>query len=118
MRIFVQSPLPRSHQGVKLPRFDVDTRKGVASKIQAMIEKSYLEVDCILTSLHNFAVPKDDWDIRVAFDGTSCGLNEALWSPNFFLPTLRNASELLTFQSWMLDIDFGEFFHNFSPTNR
>ena len=54
---FVQSPLPRSHQGVKLPRFDVDTRKGVASKIQAMIGKSYLEVVCILTSLHNFAVP-------------------------------------------------------------
>ena len=65
------------------------------------------------TSLHYFAVPKGDSDIRVVFDGTSCGLNESLWSPNFFLPTSRNASELLSFDSWMADVDFGEFFHNF-----
>ena len=65
------------------------------------------------TSLHYFAVAKGECDIRVVFDGTSCGLNEALWSPNFFLPTSRNASELLSFDTWMADVDFGEFFHNF-----
>ena len=65
------------------------------------------------TSLHYFAVPKGDNDIRVVFDGTSCGLNEALWSPNFFLPTSRNAGEMLSFDTWMADVDFGEFFHNF-----
>ena len=63
--------------------------------------------------LHFFAVPKGDSDVRVVFDGTSCGLNDALWSPNFFLPTSRNASELLSFDSWMADADFSEFFHNF-----
>jgi hypothetical protein len=25
----------------------------------------------------------------------------------------RNAGELLSFDSWMADVDFGEFFHNF-----
>ena len=45
------------------------------------------------------------------FDGTSCGLNQTLWSPNFFLPTSRNAAELLSFDSWMADSDFAEFFH-------
>jgi hypothetical protein len=39
--------------------------------------------------LHYFAVPKGEADIRVVFNGTSCGLNDALWSPNFYLPTAR-----------------------------
>ena len=56
--------------------------------------------------------------MRVVFDGTSCGLNETLWAPNFFLPTSWNASELLTFDSWMADADFAEFFHNFFADER
>ena len=47
------------------------------------------------------------------FDGTSCGLNETLWSPNFFLPTSCHASVLLSFDFWMADADFAEFLHNF-----
>ena len=113
MSIFVQSTLPRSRKGIKLPRFDVETRKMVADKIATMVSKSYLEPGMVKTSLHYFAVAKGESDIRVVFDGTSCGLNEALWSPNFFLPTSRNASELLSFDTWMADVDFGEFFHNF-----
>ena len=83
-----------------------------------MIDKSYVELGRIHTHLHYFAVPKGDHDIRVVFDGTSSGLNETLWSPNFFLPTSRNASELLSFDSWMADVDFGEFFHNFFADER
>ena len=83
-----------------------------------MVSKSYLEPGFVRTSLHYFAVPKGDADIRVVFDGTSCGLNDSLWSPNFFLPTSRNASELLTFGTWMADVDFGEFFHNFFADER
>ena len=37
MPIFVQSTLPRSRKGVKLPRFDVETRKMVADKIESMV---------------------------------------------------------------------------------
>jgi hypothetical protein len=52
-------------------------------------------------------------DIRVVYDATVCGLNDALWAPNFFLPTvdsiLRNASS----SSWFGDIDLGEMFLNY-----
>ena len=34
-----------------------------------------------------FAVPKGNDDTRVVFNGTSCGLNAATWSSNFWLPT-------------------------------
>jgi hypothetical protein len=118
MHIFVQSTLPRSRRVAKPPRFDSETRKLVSSKVEAMVAKSYLEVGVVRTTLHFFAVPKGDADIRVVFDGTSSGLNDCLWSPNFFLPTSRNAAEMLSFGSWMADMDFGEFFHNFFADDR
>ena len=90
----------------------------VGSKIHTMIQKSYLEVGHVQSHLHYFAVPKGDTDVRIVFDGTSSGLNETLWSPNFYLPSARNASELLTFDSWMSDSDFAEFFHNFFADER
>ena len=49
----------------------------------------------------------------MVFDGTSSGLNEALWAPNFFLPSAKSASMCLSFDTWMADMDFGDFFHNF-----
>ena len=118
MQIFVQGSLPCS-RGVKLPHFDKETRQLVSTKVESMVSKSYLELGVVKTSLHYFAVPEGKDDIRVAFDGTSCGLNEALWSPNVFLPTSCNAAEMLTFESWrMADSNFAEFFHNFFSDER
>lgn len=55
-----------------------------------------------------------DTDIRVVYDATQCGLNDCLWKPNFFLPTvdsiLRNASS----SSWFGDIDLGKMFLNYA----
>ena len=113
LHIFCQTALSKSRRPIPRPRFDIDTRKIVSAKITSIIQKSYLEFGPVNSRLHYFAVPKGDSDVRIVFDGTSCGLNEALWSPNFFLPTSRNASELLSFDSWMADADFSEFFHNF-----
>ena len=79
-----------------------------------MLCKRYLCAnEHVRTGLHYFAVPKGDTDIRVVFDSTSSGLNEALWAPNFFLPTARDAALLLSFLTFMADADFGEMFHNF-----
>lgn len=118
MPIFVQSSLPRSDRKVKMPKFSDADRPLVAAKINGMIQKGYLELGKVRTSLHYFAVPKGADDIRIVYDGTSCGLNESLWSPNFFLPTARTAELLLSFGSWMADVDFGEFFHNFHMDER
>jgi len=59
-------------------------------------------------------VPKAKVDIRVVYDATQCGLNDVLWAPNFFLPTvdsiLRNASSA----TWFGDINLGEMFLNYA----
>lgn len=73
---------------LKAIRFKADDAILVADKIQKMLDRQYLDVgEHVTKGLNYFAVPKGDYDIRVVFDGTSNGLNESLWSPNFFLPS-------------------------------
>jgi hypothetical protein len=117
MRVFVQKPLPR---GRKLKQLNLDAAqcKLVLNKLEGMQLKNYLEPGFVSNALHFFAVPKGDLDIRVVFDGTSSGLNETLWSPNFYLPTAKAASLNISFSSWMSDMDCGEMFHNFFMDQR
>jgi hypothetical protein len=49
----------------------------------------------------------------LVYNGTSCGLNDALWAPNFWLPTPTTAARCLGFGYFMVDIDLGEMFLNF-----
>ena len=56
-----------------------------------------------------FAVPKAGTDIQVVYDATQCGLNDALWAPNFrfhFKKCLR--------ATWFGDIDLVEMFLNYT----
>jgi hypothetical protein len=112
MAIHVLSSLPRAKRGKGI-RFDPAVKALVAVKVQIMIDRSYLEPGSVSSFLNYFAVPKGESDIRVVYDGTLSGLNGSLWCPNFFLPSARHAGELLNYSSWMADMDFGEFFHNF-----
>ena len=58
-------------------------------------------------------MPKGDLDIRVVYNGTASGLNEALWAPGFYLPNANAAARLLMFYSFTVDADLGEMFLNF-----
>jgi hypothetical protein len=76
---------------------------------------SDLETGFVSNALHFFAVPKGGADIRVAFDGTSSGLNETLWAPNLYLPSAKSgrlAAVVLRYFGWRTWIG-GEMFHNF-----
>ena len=112
MKIFVSSPLrPRPTKPIKFKPEDAIL---VAEKVNGILSKKYLDAhEYVRTGLHYFVVPKGETDIRVVFDGTSSGLNESLWAPNFFLPTARDAGLLLSYSTFMADVDFGEMFHNF-----
>jgi hypothetical protein len=58
-------------------------------------------------------VDKGNADIRMVYNGTSCGLNDTLWAPNFWLPMPAAAARVLGFGYYMVDIDIGEMFLNF-----
>ena len=82
-------------------------------KLSSVRDRRYIQPGFVKSLTGYFAVPKAKTDIRVVYDATACGLNEALWAPNFFLPTvdsiLRNASA----STWFGDIDLGEMFLNY-----
>ncbi|KAL7530390.1 LOW QUALITY PROTEIN: hypothetical protein ACHAXR_003463 [Thalassiosira sp. AJA248-18] len=47
------------------------------------------EVGPVKSLLHFFSVKKGFFDIRMVYNGTDYGLNEAVWVPHFGLPTVR-----------------------------
>ena len=47
------------------------------------------------------------------FNGTSCGLNAATWSSNFWLPTSTTMTRLLSYNYQVVDVDIGDMFLNF-----
>ena len=64
----------------------------IMEKLKKFLDRKYLEdnKNCFVTSLISlFNVLKGSDNIRVVFNGTFCGLNEATWAPWFPLPTAR-----------------------------
>ena len=93
------------------PSNPVDKEK-MAAKLNKVRSRGYIvpgEAKC-LTGF--FAVPKAD-DIRIVYDATACGLNNALWAPNFFLPTIDSILRNADSGTWFGDIDLGEMFLNY-----
>lgn len=75
-----------------------------------MILRNHVKSGFVKSLTCFFAVSKGDGDIRIVYDATKSGLNEALWAPNFPLPNatsvLRNVGSGTNFG----DIDLGEMF--------
>ena len=51
--------------------------------------------------------------MRIVYDGTASGLNESVWAPSFWLPTIESLVRALDTDSWMSDRDIGDMFLNF-----
>jgi hypothetical protein len=82
-----------------------------------VVHRGYVLEGTVDSMIDFFDVEKGD-DIRVVYNSTSCGLNDALFAPGFFLPKAGSASRTLMFYSWMCDGDMGEMFPNFPIDKR
>ena len=51
-------------------------------------------------------------DIRMVYNGLSCGLNQVLWAPWFALPTSEQMLRTVDVGYWGGDNDYGEMFLN------
>jgi hypothetical protein len=60
-----------------------------------------------------FAVQKGLLDIRMVYNGTISGLNDAVWVPRFWLPTVHTFLRMVGYDSFMSDLDVGKMFLNF-----
>ena len=111
MRAYIIGQLPRNRKPSRPPR--PDQKRSIFGKIVKVLRRGYLAFSPKIKSLVDaFPVPKGD-DIRMVYNGASCGLNEALWAPNFWLPKAASASRLLDYGYFSVDLDMGEMFPNF-----
>ena len=87
----------------------------IKDKLQDVIDKGYIEItdlESIEAMMYMFHVPKGQ-DIRMVYDGSKSGLNDALWTPWFALPTIDSMARWVVAGSWLADNDYGEQFLNF-----
>ena len=89
-------------------------------KLKKVIKRGYLFGSGIkLRSLiRYFAVPKTDTDYRVVYDATANKLNDAVWAPSFWLPTVDTLVRYVDADTWMMDRDVGDMFLNFPLDKR
>jgi hypothetical protein len=84
----------------------------ILEKLKTIVERGYvilpLSMNFVKSLMDFFEVDKGVTDIHMVYNGTSCGLNDALWAPNFWLPTPAAAARVLSYGYYMVDIDLGE----------
>ena len=92
---------------------DQDQRSKLKAKVNVPLRRRYITRGYVKSLTGFFAVPKGEDDIRIVYDASACGLNDALWCPNFFLPTIDSVLRNAGSETWFGDIDLGEMFLNF-----
>ena len=82
-------------------------------KLQRVRNQRYVGPGPVDSLTSFFAVPKGEDDVRMVYDGTKSGLNDAIWVPSFPLPTVDTMLRAVTFNTAMSDFDLGDCFLNF-----
>jgi len=110
--IFVQDKLPLY---TKRQRWSTDeaARAKLLKKLLNVRQRGYVAKGHVISLTGFFAVKKGQSDIRVVYDATKCGLNQAVWAPNFFLPTIDASLRCMDPTTICGDIDLGEMFLNY-----
>jgi hypothetical protein len=114
MEVYITAKLPCNQRAARPPK--IEKRELILDKILQVLKRGYVIIPGIANFIKNlidyFEVPKDD-DVRLVYNGTSCGLKECVWAPKFWLPTPSSAARVLGYGYYMADINLGEMFLNF-----
>jgi hypothetical protein len=110
MMPYISGELPNTRRPARKPpkaKYDL-----VADKLRTIVDRQYVRPGLVKCLTDYFDVPKGE-DIRLVYNGTSCGLNQAVWAPNFWLPYPKSAIRALDFGYYSADMDLAEMFLNF-----
>jgi hypothetical protein len=95
---------------------DPELREKEKIKIKKVIDFGYLvrtAWEGVKSLMHFFSVNKGGTDIRMVYNGTKSGLNEATWVPWFAIPSSSTLERLVVPGSVQADNDFKDMFLNF-----
>jgi hypothetical protein len=96
---------------------DEANRLLVKEKVEEVLNKGYIvrtSPTGVRSLMFMFDVPKGLDDVRMVYNGSRSGLNDALWAPWFSLPTVETMTRALLPGYWCADNDYGEQFLNFN----
>jgi hypothetical protein len=85
----------------------------IKEKLESFLKKHYLDPVRVLSLISFFHVDKGETDIRMVFNGTTSGINDATHAPWFPLPTIESHLRSVEKGTWLADEDLGEMFLNF-----
>ena len=110
---FIVDDLPDYWARQQWPSKDAHKIQLLKKLTKVVLNRKYIEKGFVESLTSYFAVPKGETDIRVVYDATKSGLNDALWSPSFFLPTVESILRNAGMETYFADIDLGEMFLNY-----
>ena len=102
---YIKGPLPTN---MKRSRVSSEEKPLIWAKLCKYLKKGYLLIkigNVITNVIDYFSVKKGEEDIRVVYNGVSCGLNTATWCSNFWLPTSTTLTCLLLYDYKVVDVD-------------
>jgi hypothetical protein len=114
VQVYFERPGPTTREAQPIIA-DTLVRKLAREKILKVIKRRYLQTIGITvkSTIKWFVVPKGDDNIRLVYDARAHWLNECVWVPTFWLPTIDSLVSALDKDSWMTDRDVGDMFLNF-----
>ena len=110
--IFIQGRLPTWKKKQLLPPKSYMADK-MKEKLMKVLGRRYIVDGKVLSLISCFAVPKGEKDIRLVYDGTKSKLNDSVFAPNFFMPSIDSMLMTVDVNSWFGDNDLGEMFLNY-----
>ena len=93
-----------------------EDRTNMKNKVGKVRKRMYIETGTVLSLTHIFYVRKGLNDILMVYNGTSCGLNLAIWAPHFGMQIFYHTICALLPGYSQYDMDVGEMFLNYPST--
>jgi hypothetical protein len=88
------------------------------AKVVQVRRRGYIKPGEVTSGTHYFCVDKGETDIRMVYNGTSCGLNAYLHAPHYGLLTVKHTMRALREGYYQCDLDVGEQFLNYKLHER
>ncbi|KAL3786657.1 hypothetical protein ACHAW5_001375 [Stephanodiscus triporus] len=83
------------------------------AKVVKVRRLGYIKAGKVESGTSFFSVDKGKTDIRMVYNGTSCGLNDVLYAPHFGLPTVRTTLRAILPGFFQCDLDVQDQFLNY-----
>ena len=89
--------------------------KLIRAKVVQVCQWGYIKPGSVTSGTHYFCVDKWTSDIRMVYNGTSCGLNTCLHAPHYGLLSVKHTLRTLMTCYYQCNLDVGNQFLNFKP---